>query len=786
MTNTIAQYRERYRAVCQMARDQHQAEAAEALLTELRAMGAALSNLDDREAVAQIARHVGALITSLTGSEVPVRLLPLDPAVHLAYREQRPSLRRDSSPDLVLRALKLGPDAIPLDRLSSHQPLPPGSYMPIKPHPLFVGRDDEIWSLARLFRAAEGGSNSRLVAITGIVGIGKSQLACEFAYRYGAFFSEGVFWLDSSDPNRLPNEIAACGGVGHLQLWQGSTSLDLEEKVALVQAVWQDDRPRLIVFDGCEDEDLLARWRPPGPGVRVLVTSRRAIWNPAFVLDEVPLNSFARTSSVALLRAFRPDVDEQDQLLDQIADQLGDLPLAINLAGSYLARYRRSLPLATYLEQIRQITQPKPSRTLDHANLPPGVRKIEQIFEISFGGLRSDEPSDALAIQILQRAAYLAPGVPIPRDLLLRAIGLNPDNMTQLLAADDAIIRLYELGLIDGDELSGVIRLHRLMVVFVLQAAPDETAHAAIWDILAEASDQAHEQVRRDLVEELYPHVRWLVDHGDNRRDAARLMNELIRQLLFLSDYRELRSYAEQALAIRREQLGADHAKTSESMYQLAFVLKGLGEHDQALDLYQSALSVFRAMADPDPKALSRTLSDIGEIYALRQEFVESQRLMEEAVAISTRAYGAEHPETARQLNSLAFALHLAGSYSEARADYERVLAIFLQAYHPDHEDIAMVYQNLGELDMQEGDLLKARARFQFALEILERALGPRHLDTAYTLHYLGLCQARLGQIAWGRGSLERALSIRRERLGDQHPDTAETAAELERLASAI
>ena len=129
--------------------------------------------------------------------------------------------------------------------------------------------------------------------------------------------------------------------------------LPFEERVTAVVSEWQSELPRLLVFDNCEEE-LLDRWLPPTGGCRVLVTSRRSSWDETLGVTELPLGVRSRQESVALLREYRPDLPEDSSELDAIAEELGNLPLALDLAGRYLAKHRREVTPAAYLEAIQR------------------------------------------------------------------------------------------------------------------------------------------------------------------------------------------------------------------------------------------------------------------------------------------------------------------------------------------------------------------------------------------------------------------------------------------------
>jgi hypothetical protein len=166
---------------------------------------------------------------------------------------------------------------MPLDVVPAPAGLPAGSHMPLARNALFVGREEDLKALAGALKGGGTAAVGQVATVTGLGGIGKTQLASEFVHLYGQYLLGGVFWLSFADAAAVPAEIATCGGAGGMKLRDDFGRLPLEEQVALVAAEWQGPLPRLLVFDNCEDEALLERWRPRAGGCRVLVTSRRDI-----------------------------------------------------------------------------------------------------------------------------------------------------------------------------------------------------------------------------------------------------------------------------------------------------------------------------------------------------------------------------------------------------------------------------------------------------------------------------------------------------------------------------
>ena len=328
-------------------------------------------------------------------------------------------------------------------------------------------------------------------------GQGKTQFAVEFAYRFGRWFTGGVFWVGCADPAAVPEAIAACGPA----LYPGDAGFSarpLPERVALVASAWAGPLPRLLIFDNCEEEALLDAWAPKGGGCRLLLTARRASWSPARGITAVPLGLLPPVESLALLRRHRPDLAPDDPGLAAIAAELGQLPLALELAGSYLARYRDD-PIgapAAYLAELRAAdVLAHASMAIEDLEAPGGSRtltghekNVARTFEVSLRRLRPDDPVDTLARDLLARAAWLAPGEPIPRHLLKLCSGVAADDPAAVRRFADALDRLLNLTLIERTSTGGGV-LHRLVAAFARSRM--EQAEAGRSAVEATVGDEA-------------------------------------------------------------------------------------------------------------------------------------------------------------------------------------------------------------------------------------------------------------------------------------------------------
>jgi tetratricopeptide (TPR) repeat protein len=722
---------------------------------------------------------------------------------------------------------------LPLEEVPRPGPLPIGSRMPLSPNPLFVGREEDLKTLARQLKAGETSAVGQveIAAATGLGGMGKTQLASEFVHRYGRFFAGGAFWMSFADAGSVSAEIAASGRS--LGLHSSFEALTLEQQVRLVQEAWQNPLPRLLVFDNCEEEALLLRWRPTSGGARVLVTSRRAEWDSALGVKTVPLTTLPRPASIELLRRFRPDLPEPEPALDGIAGELGDLPLALHLAGSFLQTYRAS-PYgqpATYLDSLQRTDLlAHPSLQGRGAGISPTGHDghVGRTFALSFERLDSSHETDALAIDFLARAAWFALGEPIPRSLLLKTVHVDSEDLIKGLLAEDALRRLTDLGLMEAND-QGDFLMHRLVSAWALSLANSVEARATVEETVLEEARRLNKLRNPALLLAWQPHLRLVADRALEREDrmTARLCDELGLYFWHAGDYSEAQPYLERAvslhvevsgpehqdtarslnalgalfnklqaferarpyiaraLAIREKRLGPEHPDVAESLNDLGFLIQGQGDSEGARPYHERAFAIREKVLGPEHPDTSLSLSNLGGILKDQGNYGAARYYYERALAIREKVLGPEHPDTSTSLNNLGSLLREQGDNEAARPYYERALAIREKVLGPEHPDTATSLNNLGNLLQDQGDYRKARHYSERALEIREKVLGPEHPDTATSLWTLSITYFSQGNFSRTRWFLEQALRIFTARLGPDHPDTKKARSQLSLLPGA-
>ena len=627
-------------------------------------------------------------------------------------------------------------EGLPLEEVPDRGPLPRASVMPLRPNPNFVGRREDLKKIAAVLKA--GGATAigevTVAASSGLGGIGKTQLACEFVHRYGRYFHD-VYWLSFSDPAGVPAEAASCGGSRGMDLRPDFHTLPLEEQVRTVVAEWQGELPRLLVFDNCEDEGLLDRWLPPTGGCRVLVTSRRGSWDPSLGVTDLKLGVLERRDSVALLREYRPDLPPDDPDLHAIAEELGDLPLALDLAGRYLKRYARDVAAAAYLADVRR------PELLEH----PSLRRARGIsptkhdmdvwrtFALSYWRLDANDETDGTAIRLLARAARLAPGEPMPGELL--ALSLDPygapgtESPRNATRTRDALERLTEVGLL-GEERDGAYGMHRLVAAFALAEVGDDGARAAVEAACSRAALEAFSEGHPARQEALLPHVRILADAAMARADdpAADLCAAAGVGHGQLGRYDEALPYARRAADITEDLHGPNDRLTLQRRSNVGMVFKSKGEWDAARAVYEEVLEAQEAHLGREDIDVAATINNMGVLLRREDLFHEMLPLYSKALRIRERVWEKTEPgDPEKRANAYKVA--------ESRA-------------------------NMGALMMDLGRPRRAGPCFDSALSVLGGEFGENHQRNAGALVMRGAALRVLGRHTEAATSVKSALDI--------------------------
>jgi tetratricopeptide (TPR) repeat protein len=669
------------------------------------------------------------------------------------------------------------PSSPPKGTLAERGPLPPGFRMPFLPNAVFTGRQEYLTDLADiLLHPGQDGAADTGVVVTGIGGVGKSQLAVEFCYRYGRFF-QGVHWIQAN--LNISAEVVECGLAMGLPGWPDK----LPEQVAATIRAWQEGGRRLIVLDNAEDLRLVQEWMPKLQPCRLLITSRRDNWPADLGIQTKRLDELTRIQSIELLRKLAPRLQKvADDELGELANYLGDLPLALDLAGRYL-KERTELSIKGYLEELEAA-----GNALEHTSLKNWVEhnptnhstSLAATFALSWDQLGE---ADDLANLLFRTGGYCAPNTPIPRGLLAKAIeGKGSDQ-----ELDRALRKLESLGLMQPTE--GGHRMHTLLAEFARLQDKDakESALPALAGAMVGFTTHALESRLPGRMGPLKEHLEVvaLAAEGAGVKSAGPLWSNYGMYLLRnLADLCGAKMSLTRALSIDEKVFGPDHPNVAIDVNNLGGVLQALGELQESRECFERALKIDEKVFGPDHPRVAIRVSNLSGVLRDQGKLQEAKNYSERALLIDEKVYGSVHPNVAIDVNNLGMVLKEMGKLQEAKNCYKRGLKIDTKAYGPDHPNIAIRLNNLSMILRDMGKLQKARKYIVRALMIDDKTYGPDHLEVARDVNNLGTILQALGKLQEARKCYERALEICRQKLGEDHPTTKMILKNLELLGS--
>ncbi|MFG2883751.1 tetratricopeptide repeat protein [Streptomyces sp. NPDC048297] len=646
---------------------------------------------------------------------------------------------------------------------------------------------------------------TRLVQVLcGLGGSGKTTVALELVSRRLAH-AEQVWWVDARHETTLEaglRAVARQAGAPEEQLRGGDTADVLWSYLA------QYERPWLLVVDNADDPALL-----DGPGklsegtgwIRlpadsrggVLVTTRDSApqtWGGVCALHPVrPLTGDDITDAVQILRDHAGEMAGSSDDARLLARRLGGLPLALSLAGTYLAD-ANTVP-APYREPDTPVDfrsyQAALDRGLEHVDRD---NVITQTWAMSLKLL--DQRGLPLARPLLRLIATFA-DAPLPYTLLLTPHALAAAGELAHLdgpAVWRLLTALAGLGLIDLQPADSgalpTLRVHPLVRDASIDEATLGTAVSALHNAaFADETGVPEEPDYWDHWRLLQPHVVDLFHRAAASElpvqridDAASAAHFAARYLRVKGLYGQARSLFEAVLAHERALLGDTHPETLATRHTLARVVHDLGELEQARSEFEAVLAHERAIyGDTHPDTLTtrhqlaRVVHDLGELEQARGEF--------EAVLAHERALlGETHPETLATRHELAGVLRDLGELEQARGEYEAVLAHERAILGDTHPETLATWHNLAGVVRDLGELEQARGEYEAVLAHERAILGDTHPHTLATWHNLAGVVRDLGELEQARGEFEAVLAHERAILGDTHPYTLATQHELANL----
>ncbi|WP_431903126.1 FxSxx-COOH system tetratricopeptide repeat protein [Nonomuraea sp. bgisy101] len=659
---------------------------------------------------------------------------------------------------------------------------------------VFSGREDLLAELGRAL------ASSRAVALYGLAGVGKTQAAVEYAHRNAADYD--VTWRASA-----AEPLALAGAMEDLALRLGVRErADRGELVTALRDRLAGMGRWLIVLDDVEDASLLERLLPDGGEGHVIITSR----NPAWGLHAVPLriDPFSREESVAFLER-RLGLPGRSSGAPELADQLGDLPFALEQAAAY------SEQTGMTFEEYADLFRRRADKLLSRAG--ERDQTFSTAWQLAFERVRA---ASASATELLYLCACLG-GDGLSLRLLRGLAGVLPPALEAAVADEvglqDAIAHLLRHSLVDRDR--GRLRMHKMVSVAAMAtlsregrqewllrgvhlveatapADPENPTNWPHWDeVLPGLIHLAGQSDNLDTVPPALPQLlcgagrylttraafdraAWLFETsltllrraGGSDSDLAAVLTEQGKLLEVVGDLEGARTAQEQALTLAEGAFGPEHPGVAYVLKRLGDVLVCQRRLPEARQTLERGHGILAARDDADGRELARIGRDLGFAAWLAGDLAAAQQWLTRSLTASRSLLDPGHPDVAHALSGLGLVLQDAGRAEEAIKLQEQALALLAGVYGEEHPEVAHTLDKLGYALRLVGRFDEARMSHERALAILEACYGPVHGEVGMPLTNLGLVYQDIGDHDMAQAHQERAMSVFSSVFGPDHP----------------
>ncbi|MDP2896514.1 MAG: FxSxx-COOH system tetratricopeptide repeat protein [bacterium] len=666
-----------------------------------------------------------------------------------------------------------------VERSVAEQPRFPGSLPPIWniPHnrnPNFTGRKELLAALRRALVSKQPTALTQ--AISGLGGVGKTQLAVEYAYRHAADY-DVVWWIRAEEPAALAADLAALAGPLNLP------QKDATDQRVIIHAVrsWLDAGQArwLLILDNARGPEELPEYLPQSRLGHLIITSR----NPNWLSVAAPLSVQVWSPDEATRFLLKRTRQTDENAAAKLAEELGDLPLALEQAGAYIEE--TDYTISAYLELFRS----RRGELWEEEHPPTDYPyTVAATLSLSVDKVLQESP---VAADLLNLLAFLGPDeIPLSivtggRKHLPKALSAAAKNAVAINRGIKAL-RQYSLVERSGDS----VTVHRLVQAVVRDRLDERDkkkwAQAAVRLVNDALPVEAHDVRTWPECARLLPHALSAAEHAEKLGVApeatGRVLNQVGVYLWGRAEFREAKAALERALSIDEAAFGPNHPEVATHVNNLGNVLEALGDLKGAKKCCERALSIDEAAFGPNHPNVGRDVNNLGTVLRDLGDLKGAKKCCERALSIDEAALGPNHPNVASIVNNLAGVLKALGDLKGAKKCYERALSIDEAAFGPNHPNVARDVSNLGLALHAVGDLKGAKKCYERALSIDEAAFGPNHPNVATDVNNLGSILKALGDLKGARKCCERALRIFREFLGDDHPKTVTVRKNLELL----
>jgi tetratricopeptide (TPR) repeat protein len=695
--------------------------------------------------------------------------------------------------------------------------------VPYKQNVHFTGRESLLDEIRTKLHERVSKKWNHQVALYGLGGIGKTQLALEYVHRNREHY-ERVYWISAASQATMFSGFEVIAKQTRCLRDETNTS---PSEVAKGVLRWLDEqRNWLIVLDNLDDILVLDGYLPnTATHKHTLVTTRNP--NSEHIPAEGILVGVYDADDAIDLLSTRTGIEniseaERQECLE-IVSELGFLPLAIEQAAAYIREETKDLFM--FLPIYRK-NRAKFHSQKSTANRSYYEESLATTWRIAFQHI---EEGSVEASRLLRLLAFLNPDGILLSFLEVGMNGLKAELrsvITDIGTLYKSLAELERFSLIRrerDEELGQIILIHRLVQAIIKdEMEPDLFAEMEV-EILGlcrtaypkwhDWEPNALQQTRIIQAQVILPLLSLrriksihlvnillevgtsLLQDGKDQQAcglvemAMRVVNEVgnIDEAYKLEVVGVLAAVytsfgdLKRAVVLLEKQvegfarLSGKHApQTLVAMTRLSYLYAEQGDLQAAMKLQEEVLDVGKVTVSPG-KEHSDTVEAMHELavtcYSL-QELERGCELGKKALNAKISLYGKNHPETLSTLALLACIYRSQGELVQSKNLQEEVLDACTTLFGKSHPRYLEAILSLGDTIRQQGDLDGAVKLHKEALEISMRINVKEHIQTFIALQSLAISYQEAGRLEESINLLEEAQATMKKHRGEDHRHT--------------
>jgi len=644
----------------------------------------------------------------------------------------------------------------------------PFNNLPENRNPHFIGRIEVLKKIRSTFEQKEAVALTQ--AIAGLGGVGKTQVALEYAYTYGYEY-ERIWWINAE------KEETIFASFQKFALKNEIIDRDTKESEIIIEAVrnWmQQHNNWLFIYDNAEEfenkegrkfKDYLPRQNTDRR--HVLITSRNKRWEHLATVIALEVFSPEEATKFLASRTKLP----HDEYQDELAKKLGYLSLALEQAGAYICHtdncgYKEYLLLLD--EYHLELFKDSPDTITKES--------VHATWNISFKKITNKSSRE-----LLNLCAFFAPDN-IRCEWFTAASEVLPESLRGIVSDkreyNKVITQLTQYSLVSCSK-DNSLSIHRLVQEVIRDSLNPKQAIWRNYCISIVLNNLrftgfSTAESRTDFLI-LAPHMDSATT-GISKDDATVEISQLYSFLGWgfkeLANYHRTLEFYGKALNIREKVLGKEHPDTATTYNNMATAYQAQGEYECALEYYGKALNIRKKVLGKEHPDTAAIYNNMAGVYQVQYDYKCALEYYVKALNIAEKILGKEHPNTATTYNNIALVYQLQFDYECALGYYMKALNIFENVLGKEHPDTATTYNNIAGVYQLQFDYERALEYYGKALNIREKVLGKEHPFTASTYNNIALVYKWQGDYDRALEYYGKALNICEKVLGKEHPET--------------